>query len=386
MDASITAEIDILRTLVGFDTTSRRSNLELIDWVEQFAVRRGARVTRVSSADGTKANLLAVIGPPVAGGIVLSGHTDVVPVDGQPWTSDPWTLTKREGRLYGRGAADMKGFLALLLSALDPGLDEVLKRPLVLAFSYDEEIGCFGAPGLIAELRRTLPAPAAVIIGEPTLMHVVSAHKGIRLFEVEVTGKEAHSSSRGIGTSAIMAAVELMALVDQLNREAAANHRGPSLFDPPGTTMTVGLVQGGTAANILARRCCFSWDLRAECEADADRFECQFVAAAEQLTARLREVSPTCGVQVSRKASVPALEADPSSRAEAVARALTGDRGLMGVPFVAEAGLFSRAGLPAVLCGPGSIDQAHQPDEWIAMEQLVAGRQFVRAVIQELST
>jgi acetylornithine deacetylase len=158
------------------------------------------------------------------------------------------------------------------------------------------------------------------------------------------------------------------------------------LFAPPGTTLTVGLVQGGTAPNILARRCCFTWDLRAECEADADRFECRFVTAAEELTTRLREVSPACGVQVSRKANVPALEADPSSRAEAVARALTGDRGSMGVPFVAEAGLFSRAGLPAVLCGPGSIDQAHQPDEWIAIEQLVAGRQFIRAVIQELST
>ncbi len=386
MDASITAEVEILRALVGFDTTSRRSNLELIDWVEQFAAQRGTAVTRVSSGDGTKANLLAVIGPPVAGGIVLSGHTDVVPVDGQPWTSDPWTLTERDGRLYGRGAADMKGFLALLLGVLDRALASALKRPLVLAFSYDEEVGCLGAPALIAQLQRSVPTPAAVIIGEPTLMQVVSAHKGIRLFEVEVTGKEAHSSSRGIGTSAVTAAVELMALVEQLNREAAANHRGLSLFAPPGTTMTVGVVQGGTAANILARRCCFTWDLRAECESDADRFECRFVEAAGEMNARLREVSPSCGVQVSRTASVPALEAAPSSSAEVVARALTGDRGSAGVAFVAEAGLFSRAGLPAVLCGPGSIDQAHQPDEWIAIEQLVAGRQFVQSVVQELCT
>jgi acetylornithine deacetylase len=384
MDVSIAAEVDILRRLVAFDTTSRRSNLELIDWAEQFAVARGAAVSRVSSACGTKANLLVVVGPTVAGGIVLSGHTDVVPVDGQPWTSDPWALTERDGRLYGRGAADMKGFIALVLGALELAQAAPLRRPLVLALSYDEEVGCLGAPALIELLRKAVPPPAAVVVGEPTLMQVVSAHKGMRIFEVEVTGKEAHSSSRGIGTSAITAAVELMALVETMNRQAAHEHAGPSLFAPPGTTMTVGLVQGGTAANILARRCCFTWDLRAEREADADRFECSFADAAAALDARLREFAPQAGVRVVRKASAPSLEVDASSAAEQLVRRLTGDRGSSGVPFVAEAGLFSRAGLPAVLCGPGSIDQAHQPDEWIALEQLVAGRSFVHSVIREL--
>ncbi|MEJ1965507.1 MAG: acetylornithine deacetylase [Gammaproteobacteria bacterium] len=382
----LSAELRILETLVGFDTTSRSSNLALIEWVRGYAASLGLHAEAVQNADGSKANLLLHAGPEVPGGIVLSGHTDVVPVDGQAWTSAPWELTSRDGRYYGRGTADMKGFIALALASLQSLDVRLLTKPLIIALSHDEEVGCLGAPALIELLQKRFPAPAAVIVGEPTSMRVVVAHKGMRVFSVEVTGKEAHSSSvgLGIGVSAIETAVELMARIGQWNAEAAAGANPDSAFRPRGTTLTVGKVEGGTAANILARRCRFMWDLRAEREADADELEARFRTIAAQADARLRSMHPDCGVRIQRLASAPPLEADPAQPARALARELTGDHGCGCVPFVAEAGLFQRAGLPAVLCGPGSIDQAHQPDEWIAHEQLVAGRRFIRDVIARL--
>ena len=207
--ADIAPALDILARLVAFDTTSRESNLALVAWVESFLAERGVACTRAPSPDGRKANLYAVIGPVVAGGVVLSGHTDVVPVDGQPWTSDPWTVTERNGRLYGRGVADMKSFVALALAHVDAARAAPLKRPVILAFSYDEEVGCLGAPGLIAAMAA-LPEPAAVIVGEPTSMRVVSGHKGISTFTVTVEGREAHSSQTQQGVSAVMEALPLM--------------------------------------------------------------------------------------------------------------------------------------------------------------------------------
>ncbi|HYD74182.1 MAG TPA: M20/M25/M40 family metallo-hydrolase, partial [Candidatus Binatia bacterium] len=200
---------ELLAQLVAFDTTSRNSNLALIEWVEAFLAKRGIGSHRVSNADGTKANLCALIGPAVEGGVVLSGHTDVVPVDGQPWSSDPWVVTERGGKLYGRGVADMKSFLAVSLAHIDAALDAKIQRPLILAFSYDEEVGCLGAPSLIEDIVRTAPRPSAVIVGEPTSMKVVSAHKGIRSFLVEVLGREAHSSLPDQGVSAVMEALKL---------------------------------------------------------------------------------------------------------------------------------------------------------------------------------
>jgi acetylornithine deacetylase len=327
--------------------------------------------------------LYALIGPEAERGVVLSGHTDVVPIDGQPWTSDPWVLTEREGKLYARGAADMKSFLALALAHIDLALAANLKRPLMLAFSYDEEIGCLGAPALIEDIVRQAPKPAAVIVGEPTSMKVVSAHKGIRSFIVEVTGREAHSSLPDHGVSAVMEALKLMELVAEMGREArTATH---AHFNPPGPTMTIGKVDGGTAANILARRCSFVWDLRCPEETQADAIEARFRAAAEALDAEIKTRAPEGGVSVTRRSRTAGLAIARDSAAEALTRALTGDNETRAVSYAAEAGLFQRAGIPAVLCGPGSIEQAHQPDEWIELSQIEEGAAFMRRLIERLS-
>jgi len=376
--------IEILARLVAFDTTSRESNLALIEWVEAFLAVRGVTSTRVPSPDGRKANLHATIGPNVPGGIVLSGHTDVVPVDGQPWTSDPWTVTERDGRLYGRGVADMKAFVALALAHVDAARAADLKRPIILAFSYDEEVGCLGAPHLIKAMGD-LPAPAAVIVGEPTLMRVVSGHKGISTFIVTVEGREAHSSQTQQGVSAVMEALPLMQLVADMGREAEAAADKSAPFMPPQATMTVGMVSGGTAVNILARRCEFVWDLRCPPDADPEIYAARFMAAAAEADARIKARAPEGGVTVVRRSSTPALRVSRDSEAEMLARAITGDNGMEAAAYAAEAGLFQRAGLPAVICGPGSIAQAHQPDEWIEIDQIVQGARFMQRLIERLS-
>jgi acetylornithine deacetylase len=373
--------VDILARLIAFDTTSRNSNLALIAWVEEFLRARGVASQRVANADGSKANLYAVVGPAVPGGVVLSGHTDVVPVDGQPWSSDPWVLSERGDKLYGRGTADMKSFIALALAHVDEALAASLKRPMILAFSYDEEVGCLGAPTMIAEIVRDLPRPAAVIVGEPTLMKVVSAHKSVRSFVVEVTGREAHSSLPEQGVSAVMEALKLMNLVVELGREAKlVSH---AHFTP--ATMTIGRVEGGTAANIIARQCSFVWDLRCPEMEHGDAIEARFRAAADALDAEIKARAPEGGVSVTRRSKTPGLAIAPESEAETLARALTGDNETRVVSYAAEAGLFQQAGLPAVICGPGSIEQAHQPDEWIERSQIEEGAAFMRRLVQRLS-
>lgn len=381
--SGIGATLEILTRLIAFDTTSRNSNLELIAWVEDFLRQRGIASRRVANADGTKANLYASIGPDVAGGVVLSGHTDVVPVDDQPWSSDPWVLTERAGKLYGRGTADMKSFIALALANADAAKAAALKRPIVLALSYDEEIGCLGAPSMIAELATQANKPSAVIVGEPTSMKVVSAHKGVRSFIVEVIGREAHSSLPDQGVSAVMEAVKLMSLVSDMGIEARnATH---PLFNPPGPTMTIGKVEGGTAGNILARRCSFIWDCRCPEASQGDALEARFRAAASELDAAIKARAPEGGVNITRRTNTPGLAIDRDSEAETLARALTGDNETRAVAYAAEAGLFQRAGISAVICGPGSIEQAHQPDEWIERTQIEEGAVFMQRLIERLS-
>lgn len=373
----------ILKRLVAFDTTSRLSNLELIGWVETYLAGHGVASTRVASPDGTKANLLATVGPDLEGGVVLSGHTDVVPVDGQPWTSDPFTLTERDGRLYGRGSADMKGFIALALAAVPDLLAAPLKRPAHLAFSYDEEVGCLGAPHLI-EALRAVPPPALVVVGEPTSMETVSGHKGIASFRVTVTGREAHSSLTHLGVSANMAAVRLMAALAELSeRLAIADQHSPHL--PKGASLTIGMMHGGTAVNILARECSFAFDLRCPHGMDPMATLAGFLALTERTNADLKARAPEAGVSVELLANVPAF-AEPGGPAEAFARRLAGDNGPSRVvSYAAEAGQFQRAGYSVVLCGPGSIDQAHQPDEYIEVAQMQRGAAFMVRLAEALS-
>jgi acetylornithine deacetylase len=377
--------LKLLERLIAFDTTSRNSNLALIEWVEAYLGARGIESHRAPNAAGDKTNLYALFGPPVAGGVVLSGHTDVVPIDGQSWSSDPFKLTQKGDRFYGRGTADMKSFLALALAHVDTALAARLRRPIILAFSYDEEVGCLGAPSMIADLVRMVPPPQAVIVGEPTNMKIVSGHKGISTFVVEVEGLEAHSSQTQQGVSAIMAALPLMELVATMAREAGAHNPADCLFTPAHPTMTIGIVEGGTAVNILARRCQFIWDLRCPPDVDGEPYIARFMEAAAQIDADIKSRAPEGGVRVTRRSSTPPFAIDRDSAAEKLVRRLTGDNGMAAAAYAAEAGLFQRAGFSVVLCGPGDIAQAHQADEWIAQEQLELGAAFMRNLIADLA-
>ena len=378
--------LDVLAKLVSFDTTSRGSNLALIEWVEGELAGIGVTGRRVPNADGTKSNLFATIGPMTEGGIVLSGHTDVVPVDGQPWTSDPWTLTRRGERLYGRGTCDMKGFLALALAAAPDLAKAPLQRPVHLALSYDEEVGCLGAPSMIEEIARVLPRPEAVVVGEPTNMEAVRGHKGIAVYRVTVNGREAHSSLTHLGVSAVMAAVKLMAMLSDLAADLERRADPKSPFSPKGATLTIGLVNGGTAPNILARECSFTFDLRCPPDFEPEAILLPFRKACAEMNAELKARAPEAGVRLERRSVTPPLAPEADGAAERIARLLAGDNGPgRVVSYAAEAGQFQGAGFSTVICGPGSIDQAHQPDEYVEVSQMQRGAQFMGRLIESLS-
>lgn len=377
----------ILDRLVSFPTVSRDTNLPLIDWVEDYLESHGVTAHRVWNEDRTKASLYAHIGPEVAGGVVLSGHTDVVPVDGQVWSSDPWTVTERDGRLYGRGTCDMKGFVALALAAVPLALAADLKRPLQLALSHDEELGCTGAPPMIAEMARSLPRAAAVIVGEPSRFSVVTGHKGGTGFKVHVKGYEVHSSLIHTGVSAIMAAAPL---IDFANRVNAANAARPpaalaQMFDPPWTTLHVGMIRGGTAHNITAADCRFSCEIRVVPGEDIEDWVAAFEGQVAQAVAAMQSIRPETGITVARFFSVPPLRPETDGPAEALARRLTGDNGLHVVSYGTEAGQFQAEGYSAVVCGPGDIAQAHQPDEFLEISEFDAGWSFMQRLVAWLS-
>jgi acetylornithine deacetylase len=376
--ASLASVRDILARLIAFDTTSRDSNLHLIEWVEGFLApclkEGGGKLLRLPNEDGTKANLWVRFGPDKPGGVVLSGHTDVVPVDGQPWVTSPWELTDKAGVWHGRGACDMKGFIALCLAHAKAFATMDLKIPVHFAFSYDEEVGCAGVTPMIEAIAASPAAPSIVWVGEPTLWGVTSAHKGIRDYEVTITGKDGHSSKPALGASAIHEAIELLAVLRRIAREAEANPpRGGADFDPAYPTLTIGLINGGTAANILARQCRFVFDLRSTPGLDEEKMLAPFFEEVEKVRSRLAPYGPECGVVIDKRADAPALERRPDSPAERLLRDLTGDNATRVVPFATEAGQFQRAGMSAVICGPGSIDQAHQPNEFVAVSEIERG-------------
>lgn len=375
----------ILADLIAIDTTSRESNLELIAYVERHLSGIGVTGRRVFNADGSKANLYATVGPMEPGGVVLSGHSDVVPVDGQPWTSDPWRLTRRGDRLLGRGTCDMKGFLALSLALAPYVARGAMTRPLHLAISYDEEVGCLGAPSMIAEIARELPSPAAVVVGEPTEMVVVSGHKGIATWNVTVTGHEAHSSLIHLGASANMVAVRLMQRLADLAERLAGEGDPHGPFCPHHATLTIGQMNGGTAVNILARECRFAFDLRTLPGQEPEAILAPFFAACEAADADLRARFPEAGVRVERRSRTPSFAPEADGTAERLARRWAGDNGpARAVPYAAEAGQFQGAGFSTVICGPGSIAQAHQPDEYIEVQQMERGAAFMLRLADDL--
>mgnify|MGYP001291980914 CR=1 FL=1 len=372
------AAIDHLARLVSFDTTSRNSNTDLIDHVAAWLAAHGIASQRVASDDGSKASLFATIGPAVPGGIVLSGHTDVVPVDDQAWSSDPFALAARDGLLFGRGACDMKGFIACVLALVPEVCRLPLKVPLHLAFSYDEEVGCLAAPALIEALLASVPRPAFAVIGEPTEMRVVQAHRGIASFETVVTGRAGHSSKPDAGVNAIFAAAASIGALTALARE---DGRGQE----PGerTTVNVGRIEGGTAVNIIAGHCRFLWECRSYDELSAERLRRGLDDwASRELLPQLRLVAPEADVSTRPKVSAPPLLVLPDSPAVAVALALSGQNGAESIAYASEAGLFQQSGVPAVVIGPGSVSQAHQPDEFVEGTQLEQCLGFLRRLAE----
>ncbi|GAB5467688.1 MAG: acetylornithine deacetylase [Rhodospirillales bacterium] len=374
---------EMLAHLIGFDTTSRDSNLHLISFVEDYLAAHGIASARIPNEEGDKANLLASVGPEVAGGVILSGHSDVVPVDGQPWSSDPFSLTERDGRLYGRGTCDMKSFLAIGLALLPEMLARPLKVPLHFAISYDEEVGCTGVLPMVQRIAKSLPRPRACLVGEPTEMGLVVAHKSINSFGVKIRGREAHSSMPQLGANSIHAAGLLVAKLVEMVKEREANPIPDSGFIPPWTTIHVGRIEGGTAQNILPLDCSFSWEYRLhpgdDGQAIYDTFERY---AREEVEPWLRRHAPEATIEIVTNAEAPALEPDPESAAEALVRHLSGLNTSKVVSFATEAGHFQSIGVPTVVCGPGSIEQAHKPDEFISLSQLEAGEAFMRRLIR----
>ena len=378
MAGEVYTPTEMIGRLVGFDTTSAKSNLDFIDFVAAYLESHGLQSTRVHNAEGTKANLVASIGPDVAGGVVLSGHTDVVPVAGQDWDTDPFTVVERDGNLYGRGSTDMKSFIAVALTLVPELLARDLRVPLHFAFSYDEEVGCFGAIPLLEHLCDHVPKPLAAIIGEPTAMKAVNAHRGVSIMVTEITGRTGHASATHKGVSAVAyagACIEFLSLLADELREAAD---AESDFDPPYTTINVGRVEGGSAVNVIAPTCRLDWEYRTMPGGDGDAVMRRFQDfTAGTLVPRMRAIAPEADVRSERKAAIPPFAPEPGSPAEDLVLALTGQNKAVPVQFASEAGMFQQSGIPAIICGPGDPDQAHRANEHIALADVEACRRFL---------
>lgn len=383
MTASTTeTAIALLADLVGFDTTSHKSNLDIIAYIEAYLARHGVSATRIVSADGEKANLYASIGPAnVSGGVALSGHTDVVPVTGQAWTHDPFEMVRRDGRLYGRGTADMKGFLACVLTAVPAITHARLRVPIHLAFSYDEEVGCIGVRPMINAFDSEIARPDIVIVGEPTGMQVVDLHKGPARWRVDVTGRSAHSSMAPLGVNAIATAGRLMAEVEAIADDFRTGPPSPR-FDPPYATLQVTKIQGGSAANIVPASCAFEFDLRAVPGVDPDKIESRLQAVAERdLLPAMRAVAPEADITITRLNMVPPFIAGDNAPAVTLALRLLEQNETFAVSYATEAGLFQSAKTSAVVCGPGHISEAHTADEWIEESEITKCCAFIDRLI-----
>lgn len=377
----------ILDKLVSFPTVSSVSNLDLIDWVEDYLDGHGVRATRVYDETGQKAALYANVGPEVAGGVVLSGHTDVVPVEGQAWDSDPFTVVEKDGKLYGRGTCDMKGFNALALAAVPRALEAGVKRPIQIALSYDEEVGCVGAPPMIAKMRETLPPAGAVVVGEPSMMKAVSGHKGGYGWWIHMHGFEVHSSLLHTGVNAIMYGAKLIEWANEVNARNMAATPGPlaAQFDPPFTTLHTGKIWGGTAHNITAKDCEFGIDFRVVPGDRIETYRDELFAKVAEVEAQMKAVRPETRIEISQRFDVPALQPEVEGEAERLVRQITGDNGTHVVSYGTEAGQFQQKDYSAIICGPGDIAQAHQPNEFLEVSQLKAGEEFMQSLVAHLA-
>jgi len=374
-----------LAALIAFPTVSSETNRPLIEHAAARLREAGAVVEVIPAPEGDKASLWATIGPPVDGGVVLAGHSDVVPVVGQPWTSEPFDLVRREGRVYGRGTADMKGFAACAVACAPLLAAMPLKRPVHIALTYDEEIGCLGAPKLLDWLGRQAVKPDIAFIGEPTLMQVVNAHKGITVARTTLRGVEAHSSLSHKGVSAVGLAAKAIVLLMEMEEELVATRRNPD-FLPAHTTISTNVIAGGTAVNILAGEAQFEWNIRPVPGDDAGAILARFAVEAERrILAPLRDRFPAVSLATEILSSAPPLAPEAEGRAEALAKQLARTNHAITVPYAAEAGQFQEAGLSAVIIGPGSIEQAHKADEWVDIDQIDQCAAFIMRLGEHLS-
>ncbi|HXW24464.1 MAG TPA: acetylornithine deacetylase, partial [Xanthobacteraceae bacterium] len=357
--------------------------LALIAWVEAYLDRLGVAHARVPDRAGVKANLMATIGRPDAPGYILSGHTDVVPVDGQTWSSDPFRLTARDGRLYGRGATDMKGFVACCLAAVPDMLARRLERPIHLALSYDEEVGCIGVRDIIARLRDAPIKPIACFVGEPTGMQVVIGHKAKRSAHATVRGRTVHSSLAPLGVNAVDYAARLIVKIrDIADRLAREGPRDP-LYDIPHSTGHTGYVHGGTALNIVPDACTFEYEFRTIAADDRDALAAEVATyAREVLEPQMKAVAPEAGIELRERSSFPGLDTPPASDIVGLSKAFAGRNDIAKVAFGTEAGGYAADGIPSVVVGPGSIDQAHKADEFIAVAELEKCGLFLDRLIE----
>jgi len=361
----------LLERLVAFPTVSRDSNLALIDFIRDYLDGLGVDSELFHNRERTKANLFATVGPSDRGGIVLSGHTDVVPVDGQAWSVEPFRLTEREGRLYGRGTADMKGFIAAALAIVPRLLQQPLNLPVHLAFSYDEEVGCLGVRSLLANLRERPCRPRLCLIGEPSELRPVLGHKGKLAMRCQVRGAACHSAYAPYGVNAIEYAVRLISRLGEIGERLARREHHDDRFDPPFSTVQTGVIQGGRALNIVPAECAFEFEVRSLPGFDAQRVvdELQGYASTD-LEPRMRAVRPDTGIELEQLSAYPAMSTPPDSEAARLVAALSGSSAFGTVAYGSEGGLFDQSGIPAVVCGPGSMDQGHKPDEFVTVDQL----------------
>lgn len=385
MADTLTEAIEVLERLVSFPTISARATHDIIGYVQNYLSSHGVDSALSFEATGERANIFATIGPNVDGGVILNGHTDVVPVEGQIWRTDPFTLTRDGDRLYGRGSVDMKGFLACVLASVPTFKAANLTRPIHIAFSFDEEIGGYGMPVLLDWLAGHAPRPDVVIVGEPTEMKIITGHKGGYEMRAEVTGVAAHSSNPAEGVNAILFAMRLIAKIEDMHRARAAAPIAGSPFWPPYSTFNVGTIEGGAARNMTAGWCTLNWEYRPLPGEDGAAVIAEIEDHARILTAEMQATHPAASVTIITEVAVPALDDRNAGKAVALISDITGLNSRDVVSFGTDAGYFSDAGLSVAVFGPGSIDRAHKPDEYITTAELAEGLAFLEGLAERLS-
>jgi acetylornithine deacetylase len=374
---------EVLEALVSFDTVSRNSNLDCIAWIEGYLDKLGVKHERIYDETGKKSNLWATLGPKDVSGFILSGHTDVVPVDDQTWTDSPFKLTERDGKLYGRGSTDMKGYVACCLAAVPDMLKANLKKPLHLAFSYDEEVGCWGVRRMIPKIVEGTAMPIACFVGEPTEMDVVIGHKGKRSFKVLVRGRTCHSSLAPLGVNAVEYAARVIAKIRDISDRMAKSGTRDELYDVPFSTGHTGYLHGGTALNIVPDIATFEFEFRVLSADKSDTLAKEVIDYAKNvLEPEMKKVAPEAGFEFQDRGEFAGLDTAPEAEVTVLAKKLSGRNGHSKVAYGTEGGLFALAGIPTVVCGPGSIDQAHKADEWIAITELEKCGRFIDRLIE----